>query len=198
MATARFIALALLGPAVGAMGSSTLPPRGSVLAAARARFACKAFDPARPLPPAALRYLADAALAAPSSFNAQPWRCVLVTSAEAREKLAGGMLAANGKRVREAPLVAVFTSDLRACGRARAVAALTALGGAPAGFVKALPFYVSLFSSGYRLAVLKWPMFWAKQVALWLVSFVQVRRGAGRRAGRGPGRPYRFPHDAGG
>ncbi|KAJ1641185.1 Nitroreductase-like protein [Pavlovales sp. CCMP2436] len=87
--------------------------RASVLGVARQRYACKSFDPTRPIDAAAVRTLVEAAHAAPSSFNVQPWNCVLVTSEAARDKLAGGMLAANQQRVREAPLVAVFASDVR-------------------------------------------------------------------------------------
>ncbi|KAG8463262.1 hypothetical protein KFE25_011259 [Diacronema lutheri] len=173
MPAPRLPALVLMLAAVGD-GAAGLALPHAVLDAARARYACKSFDPSRPVEPAQLRLLADAARAAPSSFNVQPWRCVLVSSVEGRAALARGMLGANGQRVLEAPLVAVFAADLRACGRAARVAALAAAVGAPAAFVSRLPFYVSLFSSGYRLGLLKWPLFVAKRLAMALLGVLRA------------------------
>lgn len=166
-------ALAVLVGVWTGVATGAARPR-AVLDAARARYACKGFDPARPIEAAAVLQLADAARAAPSSFNVQPWRCVLVSSAEGRARLAPAMLGANGKRVLEAPLVAVFTSDLRACGRARETVALSAAAGAPPAYLSALPFYISLFASGYRWNVLKWPMFLGKCLAMALVGLFRA------------------------
>lgn len=49
---------------------------------------------------------------APTSYNIQPYTCILVKSASAREKLASCMLGPNKVRVRTAPVSAVFAADL--------------------------------------------------------------------------------------
>ena len=42
----------------------------------------------------------------------QPYACILVRDPKDREKLAEAMLATNGRKVKEAPVVAVFAADL--------------------------------------------------------------------------------------
>mmetsp|Transcript_16915 Transcript_16915/g.43739 ORF Transcript_16915/g.43739 Transcript_16915/m.43739 type:complete len:191 (+) Transcript_16915:2-574(+) len=84
------------------------------------------------------------------------------------------MLAANAERVREAPLVAVFASDLRSSNRVPAAAELSRAAGAPAEYLRNLPFYVSLFSSGYRWGWVRWPMFMAKRLAMLLVGLFRA------------------------
>lgn len=163
----RLVALAALAARGGAAP-------GSVAAAARARYACKRFDPSRPIAPELVRSLAATTALAPSSFNVQPWACVLVQEGGAREALARGMLAANGERVREAPLVAVFAADLRSSHRVPAAAELARASGAPAEYVGKLPFYVSLFASGYRWGWVRWPMFVAKRLAMLLVGLFRA------------------------
>lgn len=49
---------------------------------------------------------------APSGFNMQPYACVVVREQADREKLADAMLATNGRKVKEAPVVVVFAADL--------------------------------------------------------------------------------------
>lgn len=44
----------------------------------------------------------------------QPYACVIVREQHDREKLADAMLASNARKVREAPIVAVFAADLGA------------------------------------------------------------------------------------
>ncbi|RLO00113.1 hypothetical protein DYB28_003508 [Aphanomyces astaci] len=49
---------------------------------------------------------------APSGFNLQPYACVLVQDAADRNTLSAAMLGDNVRKVKEAPLIAVFASDL--------------------------------------------------------------------------------------
>lgn len=53
----------------------------------RRRTSCRAYDPDRPVPSAALRRCLEAARLAPSACNRQPWRFVVVTDAETRQAL---------------------------------------------------------------------------------------------------------------
>lgn len=48
---------------------------------------------------------------APTGFNTQPYACVLVREQKDREKLAEAMLDSNARKVKEAPVVAVFAAD---------------------------------------------------------------------------------------
>ena len=52
------------------------------------RRATPSFD-GTPMPPEDLRQILDAGLHAPSGYNLQPWRFVVVQSAEQRKKLRG-------------------------------------------------------------------------------------------------------------
>ena len=49
---------------------------------------------------------------APSSFNAQPFRFIVVRDRDQREKLADAMLGQNQRRVSEAPVAVVVAADL--------------------------------------------------------------------------------------
>ena len=123
------------------------------------RSAARSFDASRTVPDAVLadvlavaqvrrclpsrppRQRRDPAQRAPSSFNLQPWTCVVVRSLEQRELMgrasaragdavgrarrdprgAGAMLSeSNKRRVLEAPVTAVFCADLGAPARAHA------------------------------------------------------------------------------
>mmetsp|Transcript_9082 Transcript_9082/g.13988 ORF Transcript_9082/g.13988 Transcript_9082/m.13988 type:complete len:257 (-) Transcript_9082:148-918(-) len=49
----------------------------------------------------------------PSSFNMQPWRCIIVRNEEQRELMSRAMLSeSNRRRVIQAPMTAVFLADL--------------------------------------------------------------------------------------
>ena len=49
---------------------------------------------------------------APSSFNAQPYRCIIVDDADVKAQLADAMLGRNAMAVTSAPVTAVFLADL--------------------------------------------------------------------------------------
>lgn len=70
------------------------------------------FDSTRMIEPDVLQQLKERCLRAPSSFNAQPFRCVLVSDSEAKEELAHAMSSTgNTRRILQAPLTAVFLAD---------------------------------------------------------------------------------------
>lgn len=64
-----------------------------------------------PIPPEVLRELVDLTVAAPSSWNFQPWRIVLVTDAEQRERLSAACW--NQAQPKEAPATFVFAISHR-------------------------------------------------------------------------------------
>lgn len=49
---------------------------------------------------------------APTSFNLQPYACVLVREKRDRDRLSSAMLASNVNKVKDAPVIAVFAADL--------------------------------------------------------------------------------------
>jgi nitroreductase len=80
------------------------PPLTAPEAIARRR-ATRRFDPDRPLPDAVLKQALHLATLAPSSFNLQPWRFLVVRSAANRQRLRA--CAHNQPKVTEAPVVVV-------------------------------------------------------------------------------------------
>jgi nitroreductase len=62
-------------------------PPGAVLEQLKWRYATKKFDPARKIDPHLWAKLEQAAVYAPSSFGLQPWKFVVVTDPQMRQKL---------------------------------------------------------------------------------------------------------------
>jgi len=58
-----------------------------------------------------LDWILRAALRAPSSFNLQPWRIVVVQSPDAKKRVAKCMPTVNGIKVKQAPLSVVLLAD---------------------------------------------------------------------------------------
>lgn len=52
---------------------------------------------------------------APSSMNMQPYVTIVLRDQADRDRLAGAMLESNGAKVKNAPVVVVFASDLGKC-----------------------------------------------------------------------------------
>lgn len=78
-----------------------------LLAALNWRCAVKRFDPARTIPDQTWQVLEQALMLAPSSFNLQPWKFVVVTDAALRQQLCTA--AWNQPQVTEASHFVVFT-----------------------------------------------------------------------------------------
>ncbi|MBD2629587.1 nitroreductase family protein [Trichormus variabilis] len=65
-----------------------------------------------PISPELLKQLVDLTIAAPSSFNVQPWRIVLVQDEKQKAALAAASW--NQKQIIEAPVTFVFAADISA------------------------------------------------------------------------------------
>ncbi|OWZ02080.1 Nitroreductase [Phytophthora megakarya] len=114
-------------------------------AAIKERYACKAFLPT-PVPDETLREILKLTLRGPTCFNTMPYACVLVREQKDREKLAEAMMDSNVRKVKEAPVVAVFAADLEPSQRVPRLQQLAHDHGASVDFVSNLPHVVRLFS----------------------------------------------------
>lgn len=82
----------------------------TVREAAEQRRSIRAYEPG-PMPPEDLREILRITSLAPSAFNLQPWRFVVVETPEVKEELAGA--AFNQRQVRSAPAVIVLYTDMK-------------------------------------------------------------------------------------
>ena len=118
----------------------------------RSRTAARAFKAGGEgaVPGDVLRGVLELTQCAPSSFNLQPYKLVVVQSSAQREALAGAMLGAgNAQRVRDAPVTVVFAADRDPAQLTRRVMQLERESGMDASYVAALPSRVSfLLGSG--------------------------------------------------
>src|SRR5580658_3697620 len=122
--------------------------------AIKERRATPSFDGA-PIPPEDLRQILDAGLHAPSGFNIQPWRFIVVQSPEQKRKLRAASY--NQGKVEEASAVIVACGD--ADGWRRDLDLMLELGrkgGMPESYAaqaqSSVPNYLSSFSSGQMQA----------------------------------------------
>jgi nitroreductase len=88
--------------------ADTTRPEKTLAEAIRNRRATPSFD-GTPLPPEDLRRILDAGLAAPSGYNLQPWRFVVVQTPEGKRRLRGASY--NQAKVEEASAVIVACGD---------------------------------------------------------------------------------------
>ena len=77
----------------------------------RNRSFTRSFDRNKPVSQELLKKLIKLSQMAPSSFNLQPYKIILVQDTVVKDALADTMLGNNGKRVRDAPVTVVFLSD---------------------------------------------------------------------------------------
>ena len=84
----------------------------TVLEATKIRRSVRKYRP-DPVPEETLGRVLEAARLAPSGKNLQPWRFILVRSAEAKKRLA--QASANQAFIAEAPLIVVACADPEAC-----------------------------------------------------------------------------------
>ncbi|CAI5726735.1 unnamed protein product [Hyaloperonospora brassicae] len=109
------------------------------------RFACKSFL-SDAVPDKTLGKILRLTLRAPTGFNTQPYACVLVREQKDRDKLAEAMMGGNARKVKEAPVVAVFAADCEPSKRIPRLQKLAHENGAPADVVTNMPHVVRLFS----------------------------------------------------
>lgn len=139
------------------------------------------FDPkAAPVPSVIVKQLLRAAQSAPSGFNVQPYKMIVVEGDGTRQRLAGAMLGSNARKVTNASFCVVFAADLessRLLPKAVALAADTPLHGRlPSSrslFMTRI--YQRLFATGHRIGPLRPIVFFAKKVAFGLGSHVLRR-----------------------
>lgn len=145
-----------------------------------ARYTCKAYDPARPLPAGALEACLAAARRAPTGFNVQPYVAVAVRGEEAKRALAKCMLGPNAQRVLDAPATVVFAADNRSAALVPKLMRLMRRDGAPEGYIRLIPLYVNLFAGGFAFCAWLRPLrvllnlvvYLGRKVALALASYV--------------------------
>ncbi|CAI5710470.1 unnamed protein product [Peronospora effusa] len=109
------------------------------------RYACKSFL-SDAVPDKTLEEILKLTLRAPTGFNTQPYACVLVREQKDREKLAEAMMDSNARKVKEAPVVAVFAADCEPSKRLPRLQKLAYDNGAPVDVVSNMPHVVRLFS----------------------------------------------------
>jgi nitroreductase len=117
--------------------------------AIRERRATPSFD-GTPIPPEDLRRILDAGLNAPSGYNMQPWRFIVVRSEEQKKRLRGA--AYNQGKVEEASAVIVACGDADGWRKDLDLMIQQGLaGGMPEGYAaqarNSVPNYLSHFSS---------------------------------------------------
>ena len=88
--------------------AKTAKPEKSLSQAIRDRRATPSFD-GTPIPPEDLRKILEAGLSAPSGYNMQPWRFIVVQGEEQKKRLRGA--AYNQGKVEEASAVIVACGD---------------------------------------------------------------------------------------
>lgn len=78
----------------------------------RQRYTCRSFQPQLPIPAPVLRRIVELAQMAPTSFNLQPYKLLLVRGEEGKDKLASAMMGNNAKMIQEASASVVFLADI--------------------------------------------------------------------------------------
>lgn len=102
------------------------------------RSAATTFSP-RAIAGPTLKHVLQLTQMAPTSFNLQPYKMLVVQSEDAKQALSSSMLGANGRKVAEAPVSIVFLSYREPYKLTKALMALEESRGADAGYVASLP-----------------------------------------------------------
>ena len=123
-------------------------------AVVHARHTVRRFGPAHVAPDVLARLLALASRS-PSSFNSQPWTCVVVDDeGEQRAALADAMLGGNGRVVRGAPVSLVFAADTQPAARVERLLAMERQHGATPQELERMKHGIALFG-GHEAHLLK-------------------------------------------
>jgi nitroreductase len=126
-----------------------MPTEKSLLQAIRERRATPSFD-GEPIPANDLRQILDAGLSAPSGYNMQPWRFIVVQQEEQKRRLRAASY--NQAKVEEASVVIVACGDRDGWRRdLPEMLRLGRAGGMPEGYAAqaedSVPAYLSSFNS---------------------------------------------------
>ncbi|CAM9886021.1 unnamed protein product, partial [Choristocarpus tenellus] len=114
-----------------------------------ARVSTKFFD-GREIPEDVLRKVLALVSRAPSSFNSQPYMCIVVTSEDAKHNFSRAMLGPNRKRVLEAGATVVFAADLNSFKNMGKLRQLLEEEGKSKSYIRTMALYLSVFSSGHN------------------------------------------------
>ena len=118
--------------------------KGSSLASSFAkisslRTSVRKFDKNRNVPKETLEELLKLTQEAPSSFNLQPYKLIVVSSNEGKDALCQAMLGGNVNKVSEAPVTVVFAADKDPARNARKLMDLELSAGKSQEYVNGLP-----------------------------------------------------------
>ncbi|CAK4083986.1 unnamed protein product [Aphanomyces euteiches] len=106
----------------------------------------------KPIPKEILEDVLQTTQRAPSGFNLQPYACVVVQDPDERAQLSTAMLGDNIRKVKDAPLVAVFASDLEPSKRVPAIQQLMETAGQSTADIHQLPMKLRFFGGEGHLA----------------------------------------------
>ena len=111
------------------------------------------FDTTREIDHAVLKKLLLLSQTAPSSFNLQPFKMIVIRSANAKRALSESMLGANARRILEAPVTIVYVSDNEPIRLTQQLMDVESAGGADPSYVNSLPAILgTVFGDGGWLA----------------------------------------------
>ena len=111
------------------------------------------FDATRDIDSALLKKLLLLSQTAPSSFNLQPFKLIVIRHANAKRALSDAMLGANAKRVLEASVTVVYLADNEPIRLTQQLMDIESSGGADPSYVNSLPAILgTVFGNGGWLA----------------------------------------------
>ncbi|TMW69313.1 hypothetical protein Poli38472_001469 [Pythium oligandrum] len=129
-----------------------------------------------PIPDTVLADLLRLTQRAPTSFNTQPYRAVILRTAEDRTRLSEAMLASNVAKVKGAPLVVAFVADLEPSKEIPRNQQLMRDAGIPEAYINVLPTFLKGFSGEGTPAGLAWSY---KQTTFAAATFIFAARALG-------------------
>jgi len=120
------------------------------------RYTCRSFDASKSISDDVLSSIVTMTQSAPSGFNLQPYKIILVSSEEGKHVLSKAMLGTNGQKVLESSLTAIFAADIDPVQNTRKLMDLELANGTDAGYVSSLPSKISfLLGKGAVASTLK-------------------------------------------
>ncbi|TMW69314.1 hypothetical protein Poli38472_001470 [Pythium oligandrum] len=129
-----------------------------------------------PIPDAVVADLLRLTQRAPTAFNTQPYRGIILRTAEDRARVAESMIASNQVKVNGAPLVIAFAADLEPSKEVPRLQGLMKEGGAPQFVIDIVPGYLQGYSGEGTPAGLAWSY---KQTSIAATTFIYAARALG-------------------